>query len=351
MRRRTLATKAGAMLIAGLLALPAAADVATRTASPVPGTLNYVEGQAFIGSESLSSKSVGSAELQPGQTLSSREGKAEILLTPGVYLRLGSNSAVKMISPGLTNTEVEVQRGEAQVEVGQIFAQNDLRVSEEGTTTQLQKRGVYDFNADLRTVHVLDGQALLQDGDASVKIKGGHEVVLGGRDLKAEKFDKDSFKADNALYLWGSLRSEYLAEANAAEARVYFVNGWYGPGWLGSGWYWNPWLSGYTFIPGDGIFYSPFGWGFYSPLWAYRAPVYYYGRAGHVFGPAYSTWNRGTGYHPTFRGSEPRGGFRGGFTRPPQSGFRGGFQSGFRGGAVHAGGSAGFHGGFRGHGR
>ncbi len=347
------------MLVAGILALPATADVASRTASPVPGTLNYVEGQASIGSESLSSKSVGSAELQPGQTLSSREGKAEILLTPGVYLRVGSNSSVKMISPSLTNTEVEVQRGEAQVEVGQIFKQNDLLVSEDGATTQLQKRGVYDFNADLRVVRVLDGQAMLQDGDATIKIKGSHEVVLGAPDLKAHKFDKDSFKADNGLYRWSSLRSQYLAEANADQARVYLVNGWYGPGWVGAGWYWNSWLSGYTFIPGDGIFYSPFGWGFYSPLWAYRAPLYYYGHVDHRFGPEYRPWDRGLGYHATFRGGEPRGELHGGFNRPAQSGFRGGelhggfnrppqsgFRGGFRGGELHAGGSAGFHGGF-----
>jgi len=38
-------------------------------------------------------------------------GKAEILLTPGAFLRVGGDSAVKMISPGLTNTQVEVQRG------------------------------------------------------------------------------------------------------------------------------------------------------------------------------------------------------------------------------------------------
>ena len=65
----------------------------------LPGTLNYVEGQASIGSESLDSKSVGSAELKPGELLTTEQGKAEVLLTPGVFLRVGSNSSVRMISP------------------------------------------------------------------------------------------------------------------------------------------------------------------------------------------------------------------------------------------------------------
>ena len=317
------------IILAGLLALPAWADTANKT--PAPGTLNYVEGQASIGAESLNSKSVGSAELQPGQTLTNRNGKAEILLTPGVFLRLGSNSSVKMISPSLTNTEVEVQRGEAQVEVDQIFKQNDLQVREDGATTRLQKVGLYDFNADQPAVRVLDGQALLQEGDTRIKIKGSHEVALNAPQLKSQKFDKKNFETSDALYRWSSLRSEYIAEANAEQAPTYILGGGYGPGWWGPGWYWDPAFSFYTFIPGDGVLYSPFGWGFYSPFWApaYWAPGYY----GHVYprGPLHP-W---THYQPAFHGGfrpAPEGGFRGGELHT------GGFGGGWHGGGVSGGG-------------
>ena len=61
------------------------------------------------------------------------------------------------------------------------------------------------------------------------------------------------------------------------EARVYIGPGpgWYGPGWYGAGWYWDPWFGVWTFLPADGIFYSPFGWGFYSPIFVYRSPFYF----------------------------------------------------------------------------
>ncbi len=36
----------------------------------LPGTLNYVEGQASIGAQTLNAKSVGSINLEAGQTLS-----------------------------------------------------------------------------------------------------------------------------------------------------------------------------------------------------------------------------------------------------------------------------------------
>ena len=344
MKRKMLAIL-GAALLMGLLALPARADLPSRT---VPGALNYVEGQASIGAESLSPQSVGSAILQPNQVLNTTPGgKAEILLTPGVFLRVGSNSSVKMISPSLTNTEVEVQRGEAQVEVDQLFKQNNLQVLEDGATIQLQKRGVYDFNADQRAVRVLDGQAWLQDGDTRIKIKGGHEVALDDPAPKARKFDKDIFEASNDLYRWSSLRSAYVAEANVDEARTYVVNGVYGPGWWGAGWYWDPWFGSYTFIPADGFLFSPFGWGFYSPLWVYRAPGFYYGHFYHSFGAGYPAWGyaHGPHYGPWAGGGRPYGPARGGgFRGAPEGGFRGGEA---RGGEVHAGG---FGGGFGGRG-
>jgi len=75
-----------------------------------------------------------------------------------------------------------------------------------------------------------------------------------------QKFDRKSYEEDD-LYRWSSLRSAYLAEANVDAAGIYATNGWgpWGPGWWGADWYWDPWFNAFTFIPGDGIFYSPFG--------------------------------------------------------------------------------------------
>src|SRR5580698_2753292 len=71
-----------------------------------PGTLNYIEGSASINGNAINSKSVGTAELNAGDTLATANGKAEVLLTPGVFLRVGGDSTIKMISPALTHTEV-----------------------------------------------------------------------------------------------------------------------------------------------------------------------------------------------------------------------------------------------------
>jgi len=64
------------------------------------------------------------------------------------------------------------------------------------------------------------------------------------------------------------------------EARDYISidTGWYVPGWSGAaGWYWDPWFGAWTFIPDDGILYSQFGWGFYSPIVVYQSAFSYGG--------------------------------------------------------------------------
>ena len=153
------------------------------------------------------------------------------------------------------------------------------------------------------------------------------------------------------------MRSDYLAEANVNTARTYVVDGWYGPGWWGAGWYWSPWSAGFTFIPSAGFLYSPFGWGFYSPLWVYRAPLYGYGNYYHPFqafqpapirqgglvraAPAY-----GPGYHGgAVRSFQPfaGGGFHGAPAMHASGGFHAGLMGGFHGGGFQGAGVGSFH--------
>ena len=323
----------GSLFLATVLCVPAwSANPDNRSA--VPGTLDYVEGQASIGNQTLDSKAVGSTELKAGQVLETETGKAEILLTPGVFLRLGDNSSATMIAPDLTNTQVALAHGEAMVEVDDIHPENNIRISQPGGVTRLLKTGLYEFDAAHNQVRVFDGKAMVTTGDRNVTVKGSHELALNTEGkLKAQGFDKKSVAASDDLYRWSSLRSEYLSEANVSTARIYFADGWYGPGWFGPGWYWNPWFGGFTFLPADGFLYSPFGWGFYSPLVVTRVPVTVT-QAPHRFNGSRPAPALGSGFHDhavrTFGGGSMRaGGFHGAppmrpMPVPNPSGFRSG---------------------------
>jgi len=266
------------------------------------GTINYVEGLASIDGQELAEKSVGTVALTAGQVLSTQSGKVEILLTPGVFFRLDDNSSVKMISPGLANTRLAVLSGSALVEVTDISKNNDIRIDQDDASVRLLKRGLYEFAALRNQVRVFKGKAEVYANDRKVGLGAGHEVTLvADQKLKSKGFDEKVY-ATTDFFRWSALRSGYLAEADADTARLYIAGG---PGWYGPGWYWDPWFGAYTFIPGNGIFYSPFGWGFYSPWAVYGSPFFYGG-----FG--WGHYHHFGDFHPPYgHGFVPRGGFHG----------------------------------------
>jgi hypothetical protein len=304
----------------------------------LPGTLNYVEGQVSLDGNPVTTKQIGQVELSPDQMLATNRGKAEVLLSPGVFLRVGDNSQIRMVSTGLVDPRVEVVSGEAMVEVDYLAKQARLDVLERGAEASLLKEGLYKFNADEGQVQVIDGKAKVTDNNETREIGKGKEIVLSGGPLKSVKFDR---KAEDDLYQWSNVRAEYLAQANQATARTIYVDG----GWGGPGWYWSPYFSMYSWLPGDGFFWSPFGYPFYSPGFVMYAPAInrYYGGARHVNG-----FRAGRAAIP----GRPigRAGFRsfggGHFAASPRTGFGGG---GFHGGGFHGGGfhGGGFHGGGR----
>ena len=275
-----------------------------------PGSINYIEGQAAIGPNTLSAASIGTVELGKDQTLTTQTGKAEILLTPGVLLRLADNSSVKMVSPELANTEVEVVKGRDLIEAIDIRKENNIRVDQNGAATRLLKNGLYDFDADHSQVRVFKGEAEVRAGNQTVKLRDRRMVAITtGGPLKAQGFESRQYEDD--FYRWSGLRSGFLSEASVDAARMYIGPGpgWYTPGWIGFGWYWDPWFGVYTFLPADGIFWSPFGWGFYSPIFIYRSPYFYGPHYPHAFGEFHGPYGHGFGA-PGGRGGRGGGGGR-----------------------------------------
>jgi hypothetical protein len=145
---------------------------------------------------------------------------------------------------------------------------------------------------------------------------------MNGDGGRPEHFDKAA--SQDALYNWSSLRSQYLGEANVQLASAYEGAPGFAPGW-----FWNTGLYGYTWLPGDGAFFDPFGYGFYSPYYLFNGGfVYGYGRG----------FGRG-GYRGVYRNGQAS--FRG----ERAGGFRGGSSAAFQGGGGFHGGGGGFHGG------
>lgn len=250
-----------------------AAPPAQAARMAVPGTINYVEGDVILNGNRIGTHQNGDVALQNGQVLDTAQGKAEVLLSPGSYLRVGSNSEVRMIAAELSDPRVEVVRGEAMVEVDYKPKLAGLDVMERGADTSILKAGLYGFDARDGRVAVIDGKVKVIQDDQSKEFGKGKEVMLNGAPLKTVSFDR---KAEDNLYRWSDIRSSYLAEASAESAQTVYVDGGWDVG-FGPGWLWNPWFSTWAWLPVDGYYFSPFGYPFYSPRYVAFAPRFYPG--------------------------------------------------------------------------
>lgn len=271
-------------VLSGLLLSVMCALPQGYTVSAKPGAVNYIEGSAFLNGNPISGKSFKSTFLSVNDTLSTTKGKAEVLLTPGLFLRVGDNTEIRMVSPSLTDTKVEVLGGEVMLEVAGLLKDNNVQIIDRGAYTTITKDGLYRFTADNPpTAAVLEGKASVTLNDHEVSLTKGKETILAGG-LEKQKFDT---KQEDDLYAWSNVRSEYSAAAsyrvataaansgtwngNAGAGNGYGYNGFnsFGPGWL-----WDSGFNSYAWLPGSGSFYSPFGYGFYSPGLVGYAPVY-----------------------------------------------------------------------------
>jgi hypothetical protein len=251
----------GALISAGFLAATPA--WAQSVISAHSGIVHYVEGDVSIDGELTHPKFAQFPEVKPGQVLSTAEGRVEMLLTPGVFLRLAENSSVKMIKNTLSDTRVEVVSGAALIEVGELLPDNAITLIAGSAQIALPKKGLYRIDAEPAQLRVYDGRALVADGDRNVTAKKGREVELDSHALAARKFNA---KETDAFYRWSGRRDSYIAAANVTSAHVARDSG-YSSGFFGgrSAWSWNPYFGMFTFVPAFGVYQSPFGSPFYSP--------------------------------------------------------------------------------------
>ena len=317
----------------------AAASVAALAQSAVisarSGLIHYVEGQVYLGDQVVETKFGVFPEVKENQQLKTEEGRAEVLLTPGVFLRIGENSSFRMVTNRLIDTRLEFLKGAAVVEADDIAKDNSVTVVYGDATVHPVKKGIYRFDSENNELRVFDGLAEVSGGGQTVEVKEGHAIALDT--LAVSKFDKT---VTDALNRWSERRDQYVSMANVGAAdtlRNSIYNTSAGSPFMG-GWYWNPFFGMYSYVPGmGGMFYSPFGNPFFSPFDVYMAymPGFYYypglygnyGYWGGGYGNPYNTINNKTippPSHPTgakgpiVAGRAPSGGYSG---RAPSGNF------------------------------
>jgi hypothetical protein len=256
-----------------LLTLPCQADTSPFIISARPGSLNYLDGEALLNQTPLTKSALGTTFLNTDDVLQTGAGKLEILLTPGVFLRIGDQSAVRFTVLSLIRVEIQVIQGEAILEADELMTDNRIQVKVGDSHSLIQKPGLYRFTAGPpATYAVIAGKSEVSAFGQTVELSKGRQMAIL-QPLKKRKFDS---KREDDLYAWSNERSEYEAAASYQSARdASLVYGSAAGGWV-SGWLWNGAFDSWSWLPGgDTAFFSPFGYGFFSPGVVASAPLCY----------------------------------------------------------------------------
>ncbi len=259
------------------------------------GMVHYIDGDVYINDKPIEMKtSVYTDIVGEKETLrTGEEGRAEVLLTPGVFLRLAEASSFKMVSNKLSDTKVELLSGTALLEVAEILKDNAITLVYKNETIAVQKKGLYRVDADKGMLRVYDGEAVVSRDGSTYTVKQSKFLNLDASVLTAEKFDS---KIGDEFYRWASRRASYLSMANIASAKQMYDSGYSGGyGYTGGGagsWVFNQYYGMMTYMPVNGYYTSPFGYGFYSPGQVFGAlyPGYGYG-----YGSGYNNGYTGAG--------------------------------------------------------
>ena len=103
-----------ALVLAGLGATSA---LAQSVISAQSGMINYTEGQVLLNGSEIQVTTTQFPQMRVQDVLSTKEGRAEVLLNPGSFLRLGENSSIRLTSSSITRPGVEVLSGSAVLEI------------------------------------------------------------------------------------------------------------------------------------------------------------------------------------------------------------------------------------------
>lgn len=283
-----------------LLAVASIAVNAQHLISSKAGFVNRAEGKVFILRADSEDGTKGRASLgtqmrDGDRIVTEADSFAEILLSPGSYLRVNENSEARAISTSLSQIRFEIVKGAAIAEVATATEQvstvnkkSPLEIVTPHGTVSIAKDGLYRFDlVETNTlVQVRQGELFLGDRDQflagkATKLGRGNAVKLTGSAVGKSDIAKVNKDVSDKFDAWSFNRANTLMAANvSALRRSRTMNS------LSYGWMYDSFYNCYTFIPRRGLWYSPYGFGFFNSYGdlLYYWPYGYYPYYGNPYG-------------------------------------------------------------------
>jgi hypothetical protein len=267
-------TSRGSLFLSVLACLSPAASAQTIVAAH-SGVINFFEGSVSVDGQTLEQKFGRFNEIKPGSELRTTLGRAEIMLTPGVMLRVDQNSAIRMVSNALSDTRLEFVGGAAILDSRNAAPGAPVHINYKDFQMRFARAGRYRMDSDPAGLQIDQGEADVLLRDKALLVKAGQALpfsspltarVAAIRDNTGlEQWDSDrsaSISADNQ----SAADSDNLSSALNDPQNASGGGGGYSPGYYGGlapdpvaggGYYANAGTAPFYLYPGLGFGYLP----------------------------------------------------------------------------------------------
>lgn len=192
------------LIAAGAGSLGAQSVVSVRS-----GLLNFSEGAVFINNQPVKQHAGAYPSLQEGSDLLTQSGRAELLLTPSAYLRIGQNSAVRMVSSRLTDTKVELLYGSAMLDSTEALENSGITLMFKERQVRITKPGKYRIDSDPPQFRIFQGTAEIVGSGAPIVLLADQLAPLDGATV-VKRFTEGS---DDLLDIWSDERHFMIASS------------------------------------------------------------------------------------------------------------------------------------------
>jgi hypothetical protein len=185
------------------------------------GLIQLTDGSVFLDDERLEQRAAKFNQMQDGSELRTQDGRAEVLLTPGMFLRIGGNSAVRMISNRLMDTRVRLLNGSAIVDAVDASPNTPVTIIYSDYLVRIGQQGRYRFDTNPPELKVDEGEAkVLMDG-RSLVVHAGYLLPFS-TDLVARRFGNG---AVDGLDDWSASRQDSISRNNLDAANTSDLSG------------------------------------------------------------------------------------------------------------------------------
>jgi hypothetical protein len=203
-----------ALALVPVLALSATSQSVVSTHS---GIIHYFEGAIYLGDQPLELHPGKFSNVPPGAELRTTEGRAEVLLTPGVFLRIGERSSIRMIANELSDTRVELVAGTAIVDSAEPVPGTSVTLIYQNWKVHFLEQGLYRIDSNPPRMWVREGKAEVSGNNAKALLVEEGACLPFAQVLVPDRTINPPL---DALNRWADGRQQSIAADNAIAANI-----------------------------------------------------------------------------------------------------------------------------------